>query len=126
MKYSVIVPYWNAEPWLGRCCESLTRQAGDFDFILVNDSSTDNSEAIANEYANRDQRFVLMDNERTKGVSGARNTGIVHARTEWLTFLDADDELLDDAHHTFTKVIATDKTARFFQLNHLRYYSRID
>lgn len=125
-KYSVIVPYWNAEPWIGRCCESLTKQDGDFEFILVNDSSTDNSEAIVNEYANRDARFVMINNERRKGVSGARNTGILHTRTEWLTFLDADDEFLDNAHETFTKVIATDKTARFYQLNHLRYYTRID
>ena len=125
-KYSVIIPYWNAEPWLGRCCESLTNQEGDFTFYLVNDGSTDNGEAIVNEYANRDPRIVMLNNEHTKGVSGARNTGIDHTETEWVTFLDADDELLEGAYETITKVLQANPGGRLYQLNHLRYYTRID
>ena len=124
MKYSVIVPYWNSEEWLGRCCNSLSQQKGDFEFILVNDNSTDTSEAIALAYAEYDSRFVLYDNERTKGVSGARNTGLEHAQGEWITFLDADDEMLAGAYEAFDITLET--KARIHQLNHMRYYTAID
>ena len=124
MKYSVIVPYWNSEEWLGRCCNSLSKQKGDFEFILVNDNSTDTSEAIALAYAEYDSRFVLYDNERTKGVSGARNTGLEHAQGEWITFLDADDEYVKDAWEAFEITLET--KARIHQLNHIRYYTEID
>ena len=124
MKYSVIVPYWNAENWLGRCCLSLSKQDGDFEFLLVNDHSTDTSDAIALAYAEYDHRFVLLDNERTKGVSGARNTGLDHAQGEWITFLDADDEFVADAHEAFEMTLET--KAKIHQLNHIRYYAEID
>jgi glycosyltransferase involved in cell wall biosynthesis len=118
MKISVIVPYWNAEPWLGRCLESLHQQAGNFEFLIVNDGSTDGGESIAEEYAQTDSRFSLYRNERTKGVSGARNTGLDHATGEWLTFLDADDEMLPNAWQTFQKAIRED--ANIIQLSHKR------
>lgn len=126
MKIDVIVPFWNSEAWLGRCCESLTTQDGDFEFILVDDQSTDNGREIAYEYCMKDQRFMLMTNHRTKGVSGARNTGIDYAvndEAEWITFLDADDELLPNAYDTYCKVIKQDSRANIHQLNHLRYYT---
>lgn len=122
---SVITPYWNAERWLGRCCSSMHRQIGDFEFLLVNDHSTDQGEMIVRKYADIDGRFVVLDNERQKGVSGARNTGLVHARGEWITFLDADDELIGRAHKTFSKAIAGCKAANIIQLNHIRYYHKL-
>lgn len=121
---SIIVPYWNSEAWLGRCCMSLSKQKGDFEFLLVNDNSTDNGDSIALSYAEHDERFVLLDNERTKGVSGARNTGIDHAKGEWITFLDADDELLHDAYEAYQITLET--KARIHQMNHMRYYTAID
>lgn len=127
MKISVIVPFWNSEAWLGRCCESLLKQDGDFDFILVDDRSTDNSRDIAYEYCNKDQRFILLTNHRTKGVSGARNTGIDYAvrcdDVDWITFLDADDEWLENAYETYKKVISVDSRANIHQLNHIRHYT---
>ena len=123
--YSIIVPYWNSEQWLARCCQSLTRQTGDFEVLLVNDNSTDNGKAITSEYASRDARFILLDNERTKGVSGARNTGLDHAQGEWVTFLDADDEMVDDVCNTFD-MMTKQTNAKIIQFNHVRYYSQID
>lgn len=118
MMISVIVPYWNSEQWLGRCLESLHQQAGNFEFIIVNDGSTDGGESIAEEYAQTDSRFSLYRNEHGKGVSGARNTGLDHATGEWLTFLDADDEMLPNAWETFQKAIRDD--ANVIQLSHRR------
>lgn len=128
MKISVIVPFWNSEKWLGRCCESLISQEGDFDFILVDDKSTDNSRDIAYEYCMKDPRFILITNHRTKGVSGARNTGLEYAVQEkgWITFLDADDEMLPNSYDTFRKVINGDARANIHQLNHMRYYTAKD
>ena len=125
MKISVIVPFWNSEEWLGECCESLLRQDGDFEFILVDDKSTDTSRDIAYDYCNKDERFTLITNFKTKGVSGARNTGIEYASGEWVTFLDADDELLDNAYRKFIEVIADDPKALLHQFNHLRYYKTL-
>ena len=115
---SVIVPYKNAEPWFTRCLESLRCQEGDFEFLVINDSSTDKSEEIAKWFAGMDDRFVLLDNEHAPGVSGARNTGLDHAKGEWITFLDADDEMLEYAILAFENALGT--PANIHQLNHAR------
>ena len=120
---SVIIPYWNAAEWIGRCVESL-KQPGDFEFILVNDKSKDDSEKIARELA--DDRFVFVDNQHKKGVSGARNTGLDVAKGDWITFLDADDEMLPGAFDTFNAVIQADRKANIHQLNHFRYNAATD
>ena len=124
MKISIIVPFWNSEQWLGRCCESLMQLKGDYEFWLVDDHSTDNGREIAYEYCFKDQRFILTTNHRTKGVSGARNTGIDLADGEYITFLDADDEMLPEADASFSLALQTD--ANIHQINHLRYYANID
>lgn len=122
---SVITPFWNSELWLERCCESMHSQEGDFEFILVDDKSTDGGWSIAQKYKILDDRFVVIGNEHDKGVSGARNTGIDHARGEWITFLDADDELLDGAYRAFQKAIKANMQANVIQLNHERYYQKL-
>lgn len=125
---SVIVPFWNSEQWLGRCCESLAQQDGDFMFLLIDDYSTDKGKEIANRYCKQDRRFRLLPHTHSKGVSGARNTGLDYAvqHSDWITFLDADDELLPGAYQTFMQVIKADKRANMHQLNHMRYYTVID
>ena len=123
---SVIVPYRDAAPWLGRCIESLKRQTADAEFILVNDYSLDDSDEIARMYVGSDKRFILMENEFRAGVSCARNTGILRSKGEWITFLDADDEMLPGGLDTYLEVIAADPDANIHQLNHLRYYPSID
>lgn len=121
---SVIIPYWNAEQWIERCINSLKVQKGDIEFLLVNDVSTDNSKKLAKKLTKGDKRFVHLDNKRTKGVSGARNTGIDNAKGEWITFLDVDDELLPDASAIFERMIKWD--GNILQANHLRHYTEPD
>lgn len=123
---SVIIPYRDTEPWIGRCADSLRVQEGDFEFIFVNDNSEDESEAAARAAAGDDARFVFVDNDHVPGVSGARNTGLDHAAGEWVTFLDADDEMLENAYATYTSVIQADPEANIYQMNHMRYYTKID
>ena len=102
------------------------RQEGDFEFLLVNDRSTDKGEAIVRKYATADNRFIMLDNENQKGVSGARNTGLDHARGDWVTFLDADDELLGGAYSTFARAIKGSQAANVIQINHVRYYAKLN
>lgn len=97
MLISVIIPVYNAEPYLRRCLDSVLASAcGGFDFeiIIINDGSTDGSLAICNEYAGRDRRIRLITQEN-QGVSAARNRGLREALGEWLIFLDADDFITD-------------------------------
>ncbi len=118
---SVIVPYMNAAKWIRRCAMSLKRQKGDFEFIMVDDSSTDNGSEILKACA--DDRFILVNNYRHIGVSGARNCGLDMAKGEWITFLDADDELLPVASEVFGRMVKIDPTANIIQANHLRQYA---
>ena len=121
---SVIIPYKDAAPWIGRCCESLHKQDGDFEFIFIDDWSEDNGPEIVSDYQNADVRFRMNYNRLTPGVSGARNTGIDNAKGDWITFLDADDEMLPNAYMTMRT--AAKSRANIIQFNHLRYYTAID
>ena len=88
---SIIVPVYNAATTLKECVDSLLSQEfKDFELILVNDGSKDNSPAICDEYAAKD-RHVQVFHKENGGVSAARNFGLDHAKSEWITFIDADD-----------------------------------
>lgn len=94
---SVIVPVYNVEKYLKECLDSLERQTlENIEVILVNDGSTDDSRQIAQEYADRDVRFRLIDRENG-GLSAARNSGIENAIGKYIYFLDSDDYLADTA-----------------------------
>lgn len=126
MKISVIVPYKDAAPWLVRCLNSLTDNEGDFEFILVNDHSSDAGPSIVRQYAALDERIVVLDNERGPGVSGARNTGLDAVKGDFTTFLDADDKYTVCAFDTFKKAIKANKLAAMIQFNHWRHYAEIN
>ena len=117
---TVIVPYWNAEPWIGRCADSLRTQEGNFEFLFVDDHSTDGSTAELLKHT--DERFVLLQNIGRRGVSAARNHGLDNASGEWVTFLDADDELLPGALSIYADDIQ-EGGAIIYQENHLRHYA---
>ena len=121
---SVIVPFRDSEIWLGRCLNSLHSLTGDFEFLIVDDNSQDNGIVIAENYAAADERFRVFRNERGPGVSGARNTGLDHANGEWVTFLDADDLMLEEAGSAFMGETGPEKN--IIQFNHLRYYTGLD
>ena len=95
-KISVIVPVYKAEECLHRCVDSILSQTfTDFELLLVNDGSSDNSGAICDEYAEKDNRVRVFHKENG-GVSSARNLGLDNARGEWITFCDADDYVTPD------------------------------
>ena len=96
-KISIIVPVYNSERYLECCIRSILNQSfKDFELLLINDGSLDNSLVICSNYAEKDER-VRIFNKKNGGVSSARNLGIREARGEWVTFVDADDILYHDA-----------------------------
>lgn len=95
-KFSIIVPVYNVEDYLPRCVDSiLNQQYPDFELILVDDGSTDNSSIICDKYANKDNRIRVIHKENG-GVSTARNIGIENASGEYITFCDSDDYYKDN------------------------------
>ena len=90
-KISVIVPVYKAEKYICRCVDSILAQTfTDFELLLIDDGSPDNSGAICDEYAASDSRVKVFHKENG-GVSSARNVGLDNACGEWITFVDADD-----------------------------------
>lgn len=123
---TVITPYKNAVEYLGRCCESLHRQEGDFEFLIIDDNATEEERQIVREYEEKDSRFKLLYNEHKPGVSGARNTGLDLASGEWITFLDADDTMNDRAWWLFMGAVRVSNHVQIYQFNHYRYYPKKD
>ena len=92
-KISVIVPVYNVEKYLPRCIDSiLTQTFTDFELLIIDDGSTDNSSKICDEYAKKDARVRVFHKENG-GVGSARNMGICEAKGQWICFVDSDDWL---------------------------------
>lgn len=90
-KLSVVVPIYNVEKYLKSCLDSLINQTlSDIEIILVNDGSTDNSEAICQSYAERDTRIKLYS-KPNGGLSDARNYGLQKVTSSIVGFVDSDD-----------------------------------
>lgn len=92
---SVVIPCFNCEKFVMRAINSVEKQAfEDWEIIAVNNNSTDNTRGVLEQMERQlPHRFKLLD-EFKKGAPAARNTGLRHAKGEWIQFLDADDELL--------------------------------
>lgn len=92
---SVIVPSFNSEEYIARAINSVLNQTyKDYEIILVNNNSTDNTYQIMQEYMKKYPDLINVFDEPKKGAPAARNKGLNEAKGEWIQFLDADDELL--------------------------------
>ena len=107
MRVSVIVPAYNAANYLAETIESVRAQtASDWELIVVNDGSSDNTAQIANEYGGRDRRMHLLSKENG-GVASARNAGYQASdpEAEYICYLDADDVWEPDTLEQFTSAL---------------------
>lgn len=97
-KVSVIMPVYNAERYLSEAIESVLNQAyTDFELLLINDRSADNSKEICKEYSKKDSRIVLLENNsESHGPGPTRNIGLDYATGEYVYFMDADDWIDED------------------------------
>ena len=99
-KISIIVPVYNVENYLERCVESILKQTyTNFELLLINDGSTDQSGDLCDQLALRDQRIRVIHKENG-GLSAARNTGIDHASSDLIGFIDSDDYIDEDMYET--------------------------
>ena len=93
---SIIVPVYNAQNSLERCLMSIIRQGyQQWELILVDDGSQDESLAICKRYSNMDSRIQVIHTDNC-GVSSARNTGMENAQGEYIVFVDSDDMIHPD------------------------------
>lgn len=93
---SVIVPVYNVEEYLEECLESIRKQTyQNIEVILVNDGSTDGSQAICEHFCQIDKRFRLI-NQKNQGQSVARNRGLKESLGEYIMFVDSDDVVKDN------------------------------
>ena len=91
VKVSVIVPVYNVKKYLPKCLDSIINQTlKEIEIICVNDGSTDGSDKVLEEYAQKDSRIKII-NRPNGGLSAARNTGIPHATGKYIGFVDSDD-----------------------------------
>jgi len=103
MKISIIVPAYNTEKYIKRCVDSILNQIfEDFELIIIDDGSTDNTSKIINSYTTDNIRCIEKKNG---GVGSARNLGLQNARGEYVTFVDSDDYIDKDYCSTLFNII---------------------
>ena len=97
MTVSIIMGAYNAEAFIGNALRSAVEQTyAEIEVIVVDDGSNDGTAEIVREFSRRDGRVILLQHERNRGLSAARNTSIRRATGRWLAILDADDEFSRD------------------------------
>ena len=97
VKISIIIPAYNVAKYVGKTIESALNQTfTDYEVIVVNDGSKDDTGTICDTYA-ADNGKLRVINQENRGVTAARMNGVAHAKGEWVTFLDGDDQLPPDA-----------------------------
>jgi len=91
-RITVLMPVYNGEIYLAEAIESILDQTfKNFEFLIVNDGSTDNSVSIIEDFAKKDERIRLINNKKNKGIVGALNTGLEDAKGEYIARMDSDD-----------------------------------
>ena len=94
---SVIVPVYNVAPYLAACMDSLLAQTfRDFEIVLIEDGSTDDSREIAEAYEAKDARVRLVEHRWNHGVAAAHNLGLEVMRGRYVAFTDSDDLVTPD------------------------------
>lgn len=114
---SIIVPVYNAEKYISKCIDSILSQTfKDFELILINDGSTDNSDLICDKYASIDNR-VKVFHKQNGGAGSARNLGVQKAVGDWIMFVDADDWIEPECLDICSKYISRNIDLIVFSCN---------
>lgn len=109
MKYSIIVPAYNCETTIKKCIESvLTQKYNNYELIIVNDGSVDNTLPIIMEYQEKNNNIIIINNSN-HGVSYSRNIGVKNATGDYITFLDADDYYDEDCLSVIDNYLKKDR-----------------
>ena len=112
MKFSVIVPVYNTQKYLKRCIESVLNQTyKNYEIILINDGSTDNSLEILKKYESNNKVKIIT--QKNHGLSYTRNVGISHATGDYVILLDSDDFLEKDLFKVLNLNIKNEDMIKF-------------
>jgi glycosyltransferase involved in cell wall biosynthesis len=97
VKITIIIPVYNTEKYLCKCLDSILAQTfTDFECILIDDFSEDNSFKICEKYAKKDNKIIVLKNKENMGASLTRKKGLDHAKGEYIQFVDSDDYIEKD------------------------------
>ena len=127
-KFSIIVPVYNVEDYLRNCMDSILNQSyEDYEVIVVNDGTKDNSQDIIDEYVKKDNR-VKGYKKKNEGIATTRNYGIKKASGDYIIFVDSDDDIDKDLLLEVNKVIESDEPdiVRFNAVNIGKKEVRVD
>ena len=129
--YSIIMPAYNAEKYIGEAIDSVLKQTfTNWELLVVNDGSNDKTETIVSKYIETDSRISLI-NQENKRLGAARNTGIRNSVGKWIAFLDSDDiwlpQKLEIQHQNISlrpdvDVFVSDGYTYFEDIQHRLYY----
>lgn len=110
VEISVVIPVYNAAPWLDECLASVTALASVTEIICIDDGSTDSSRSILSTWTSRDARIQLYHHpdHQNHGRSASRNLGIQKSTYEWIAFLDADDVYTADRFSALPSEMSAD------------------
>lgn len=124
--FSVIVPVYNVEVYLDECINSIINQSyRNFEVILINDGSTDDSLDICKKYSLIDDRVKVFD-KKNSGLSDTRNAGLLEAEGNYIFFIDSDDFLLDleALNKLNSKIIDSSFDVVFFKFNKFKDFNK--
>lgn len=135
---SIIIPVYNTAQYLDQCLESVLRQSyTDWECIVVDDGSKDNSAEICDEWGKKDNRFVII-HQKNQGVSAARNHGLEKSKGEYICFIDSDDwveptylsDLLDGLESVYISLVSSGNVhhlpggkIKYYQVNQKMIFS---
>lgn len=106
-KISIIAPVYNVEKYIDRFIKSVLKQTySNWELILIDDGSTDDSGKICDRYASNDERIIVY-HQKNSGVSTARNTGLTNCTGDYISFVDTDDWLEMDMYQCLVNSIKT-------------------
>lgn len=105
---SIIIPVYNVEQYIARCLDSVVSQTHkSIEILIIDDGSTDNSGIICDEYTKKDKRIRVI-HKKNGGISDARNTGLAHIKGQLVTYIDPDDNVVDNYIETLYEAIRND------------------
>ncbi len=107
---SIIMSVYNTEEYLEKAIESVLNQTfTDYEFIIVNNGSTDGSSKIIEKFKNNDERIVLIENEKNKFLSEARNQALTISKGKYIYVIDSDDYIEENTLETILSIAEQDE-----------------
>lgn len=110
MKFSVLIPVYNTEKYLEECLQSVLNQTyQDFEIVIVDDGSTDNSGAICDKFQKDYPQKIKVIHKENQGLISARRVGIDNATGDYCIFVDSDDYIIENLLSELNRILEEDK-----------------